>query len=494
MTTTRGQSNLGSARPMSRVEWAIARYNYYRAFGLLDDPQPQITSSQRPPDPQPKPHLKWYPLSKEDDHVATTYRRSVQVTPSAPGRRYCQRVDHARARAMIARYQAEQDEAAKGVGPPPQFVEADHNRFPKGDSRGGQFAPKGSVSQPTQGEHSPDSTDTQQPSSAEAERFSKILCRLKTLHPNEYAFFEAIRGSLADDGKTWANWDQPLTWGDDRSVRIRSGAKSDFEILRFIVNSISRAPNYKRWRDAQIKSGAIKPPPEPPPELWSRNSTQAKAQREQQYQYMALAGATPNEIAMLQNDVLRYEWFGQGGYVENGVMLAGSVTSAFNIKAGGTGGPLTFKSKPNQSAAARKPAPSPNRPPNQLEFKHQLKVDKETDIAELNRQIRRQVAQMNKIIEKEGMQGLKQRIRDYRKNVGPGRVHVKTLDDPGEGSAWLHEPDMRTGGGPKDVTGTGDKRVNSIIGGQASRLADDILEMPDSTTRIDPKITIIPSK
>ncbi len=138
--------------------------------------------------------------------------------------------------------------------------------------------------------------------------------------------------------------------------------------------------------------------------------------------------------------------------------------------------------------------PTPNRPPNQLEFKHQLKVDKKTDIAELNRQINRQVAQMNKIIEKVGMQGLKQRIRDYKKNVGEGRAYVRTLEDAGEGAAWLHEPDMRTGGGPKDVTGTGDSRVNSIIGGQARTLADEILKMPDSTTRIDPKITIIPSK
>jgi hypothetical protein len=77
---------------------------------------------------------------------------------------------------------------------------------------------------------------------------------------------------------------------------------------------------------------------------------------------MALAGATPNEIATLQNDVLRHQWFGQGGYVENGVVLAGTAASAFNVKAGGTGGPLMFKSKGEQSYAARRPAPASNRP------------------------------------------------------------------------------------------------------------------------------------
>ncbi len=134
-------------------------------------------------------------------------------------------------------------------------------------------------------------------------------------------------------------------------------------------------------------------------------------------------------------------------------------------------------------------------PSKELEFRHQLKADKVTDIAELNRQAERQVARMNEIIEKEGMQGLKQRIRNYSKKLEQqGRAHVKTLDDAGEGLAWLHEPDMRTGGGPKDVFGTGDKRINSIIGGQANRLAEEILNMPDSTTRIEIKITVTPSK
>jgi hypothetical protein len=53
---------------------------------------------------------------------------------------------------------------------------------------------------------------------------------------------------------------------------------------------------------------------------------------------------------------------------------------------------------------------------------------------------------------------------------------------------------MKTGGHPTDVSGTGDGRVNSIIGGQAGRVAGDLLKMPDNTTRINAKITILEPK
>ncbi|HEY4259145.1 MAG TPA: hypothetical protein VGM98_03250, partial [Schlesneria sp.] len=103
----------------SRVDWAIARYNWYRACGLLDDSPPrpgEVATYQRTPDrPPPKPHLKWYPLRKPDNEAATTYQRSVTATPPVPQRRYCQRVEHARARAMLAKYQAEKEEKAKGT-------------------------------------------------------------------------------------------------------------------------------------------------------------------------------------------------------------------------------------------------------------------------------------------------------------------------------------------------------------------------------------------
>jgi hypothetical protein len=243
----------------SHVDWAIARYNWYRACGLLDDSPPrtaEVATYRRTPDPTPpKPHLKWYPQSEPDRDVPTTYRRSVAEAPPASQRRYCQRVEHARARAMLARYQAEQRETAKGTGPRPPFVESDHNRVAKGSSHGGEFTSMASVSQTTEGNQSPVLKDKQQPSPADAERFDKILARMKALHPNEYAFFVAKGGSLADDGKTWDNWSQPLSWGEDNSVRIRSGAKSDFDILRFVINSIHRAPSYKPWLEAKFKSG-----------------------------------------------------------------------------------------------------------------------------------------------------------------------------------------------------------------------------------------------
>ncbi len=38
---------------------------------------------------------------------------------------------------------------------------------------------------------------------------------------------------------------------------------------------------------------------------------------------------------------------------------------------------------------------------------------------------------------------------------------------------------MKVGGKPTDIYGIGDSRVNSIIGGQANRLAKDILAMPE---------------
>ena len=43
---------------------------------------------------------------------------------------------------------------------------------------------------------------------------------------------------------------------------------------------------------------------------------------------------------------------------------------------------------------------------------------------------------------------------------------------------------MRTGCKPTDVTTVGDKRINSILGGQADRIARDILKMLDETTKI----------
>ena len=83
------------------------------------------------------------------------------------------------------------------------------------------------------------------------------------------------------------------------------------------------------------------------------------------------------------------------------------------------------------------------------------------------------------------MIGLKARMRAYNEDVEKeGRNFVKILEPAGDCKAWLHEPDMRTGGKPTDVTKVGDKRINSILEGQADRIARDILKMPDETTKI----------
>lgn len=84
------------------------------------------------------------------------------------------------------------------------------------------------------------------------------------------------------------------------------------------------------------------------------------------------------------------------------------------------------------------------------------------------------------------MQGLKERIKAYGKDVEKeGRSYVKKEFAPApKGKAYLHEPDMRTGGKPTDVTGLGDSRNNSIVGGQADRIAKEILNMDDNTTEI----------
>jgi hypothetical protein len=127
----------------------------------------------------------------------------------------------------------------------------------------------------------------------------------------------------------------------------------------------------------------------------------------------------------------------------------------------------------------------------ELEFVHQVKPHKVTDMADLHGQLQGQVARMNEIIQTEGLAGLKARIRAYDATVeAAGRAHVKTLPQPGNGMAWLHEPDMRTGGLATDVFRQGNKRTNSIIGGQANRIAQDILNLPDNVTQIIYKLTL----
>ena len=126
-----------------------------------------------------------------------------------------------------------------------------------------------------------------------------------------------------------------------------------------------------------------------------------------------------------------------------------------------------------------------------LTYNHKLKPNKKTNKTELRRQIRGQISAMNKIIQEEGMIGLKNRIRNYSTSLEKeGRAYTASLGSAGKNKAWLHEPDMRVGGLPTDVSKTGDKRVNSILGGQAKERAEDILAMPDDTTKITYRLKV----
>lgn len=49
---------------------------------------------------------------------------------------------------------------------------------------------------------------------------------------------------------------------------------------------------------------------------------------------------------------------------------------------------------------------------------------------------------------------------------------------------------MKVGGLPTDVKRVGDKRVNSILGGQAKKISETILAMPDNTTKITYKLKV----
>lgn len=138
-TVNRAQTKADDPRTWSRVDWAIARYNWYRACGLLDDmapPTAETTRYQRSPDPPPpKPHLKWYPLSKSDDDAVTACQHSVAATSPV---QYCQRVVSAEARAILARYQAEKEALAKGTSLGVPFDPSKHPR-----DRIGRFTLKG---------------------------------------------------------------------------------------------------------------------------------------------------------------------------------------------------------------------------------------------------------------------------------------------------------------------------------------------------------------
>lgn len=49
---------------------------------------------------------------------------------------------------------------------------------------------------------------------------------------------------------------------------------------------------------------------------------------------------------------------------------------------------------------------------------------------------------------------------------------------------------MKGGGGPEDVTRAGDKRTNSILGGNVGRLSEEILAMSDDVTEFTWKLDL----
>jgi hypothetical protein len=125
-----------------------------------------------------------------------------------------------------------------------------------------------------------------------------------------------------------------------------------------------------------------------------------------------------------------------------------------------------------------------------LTFNHTVKTGKTTDAAALRSEIQLHVDAWNEILQKKGMAGLKRRLQQWEQFgddiEAAGRKYTKGLGSVGEGKVWPHYPDMATGGRPKSAVGSpADRRLNSIIGGQADRLRREILDMPDDVTRFD---------
>jgi len=122
-----------------------------------------------------------------------------------------------------------------------------------------------------------------------------------------------------------------------------------------------------------------------------------------------------------------------------------------------------------------------------LIYNHQLKPNKVTDVVDLRNQLAEHQTAMNNIIEKEGIVGLQTRIKNYRSDPSieaEGRAFAKAFGSADKGNAWLHVPDMATGGLPFDIIGQGLSRNNSILGGNATRIGNEILLLPPTTRSV----------
>jgi len=127
-----------------------------------------------------------------------------------------------------------------------------------------------------------------------------------------------------------------------------------------------------------------------------------------------------------------------------------------------------------------------------IEYNHKQKLGKKTNEKELKRQMNEQIRAYNKILKKDGVAGLKQRVRNYGPELErAGRTHTASLTSAGEGKVWAHTLDMRTGGLPTDVSKIpGGERENSILGGGAKKISEGILNMDNNVTRIVGKLNI----
>lgn len=118
-----------------------------------------------------------------------------------------------------------------------------------------------------------------------------------------------------------------------------------------------------------------------------------------------------------------------------------------------------------------------------MTYNHTLKPDKVTDVKELKRQIIGQIRAFNKILKTEGVEGLQERIRNFRDDPTieeRGRGYTSDKGSAEEGTVLLHEPDMCAGGAPESADRKGKKRENSIIRPNSSRISDEILKLKPS--------------